>query len=47
MKDLKNGEVIHLGRGIHYLQEDHPETIGKAVAEWIADSASSEKRGVA
>jgi haloalkane dehalogenase len=34
-KTLNNCGVIHLGRGLHYLQEDHPEAIGKAVAEWI------------
>jgi haloalkane dehalogenase len=33
---LKNCEVMHLGAGAHYLQEDHPEAIGRGVAEWIA-----------
>jgi len=33
---LKNCRVVHLGAGAHYLQEDHPEMIGRAVAEWIA-----------
>jgi haloalkane dehalogenase len=34
-KKLSNCQVAHLGAGRHYLQEDHPEAIGKAVAEWI------------
>jgi haloalkane dehalogenase len=34
-KTLNNCRVLHLGPGRHYLQEDHPEVIGKAIAEWI------------
>jgi haloalkane dehalogenase len=33
---LTNCEVVHLGAGHHYLQEDHPGTIGRAIANWIA-----------
>jgi len=33
---LKNCRIVHLGAGAHYLQEDHPEAIGRSVAEWIA-----------
>lgn len=36
-KQLNNCRVVHLGPGRHYLQEDHPEAIGKAIAEWIKD----------
>ena len=32
---LKNLETVNLGQGIHYLQEDHPHAIGKALANWI------------
>lgn len=32
---LRNCRVIHLGPGSHYLQEDHAEQIGRAVAELI------------
>ncbi len=32
---LHNCKLVHLGAGLHYLQEDHPETIGRAVAAWI------------
>jgi haloalkane dehalogenase len=37
-KRLSNCRVVHLGAGLHYLQEDHPEAIGKATAEWIKDA---------
>src|SRR5262245_32259773 len=33
---LKNGRVVNLGPGAHYLQEDHPDAIGRSIAEWIA-----------
>jgi haloalkane dehalogenase len=35
--NLKNLETIDLGQGIHYLQEDHPKAIGKALANWIKE----------
>lgn len=33
---LNDCECVELGSGLHYLQEDHPETIGREVARWIA-----------
>jgi haloalkane dehalogenase len=33
---LENCRLIDLGAGAHYLQEDHPDTIGREVATWIA-----------
>jgi haloalkane dehalogenase len=33
--NLENLETVDLGRGIHYLQEDHPNAIGKALSSWI------------
>lgn len=33
---LQDCEVVALGPGAHYLQEDHPHAIGGAVAAWIA-----------
>ncbi|MDI6835096.1 MAG: haloalkane dehalogenase [Rhizobiaceae bacterium] len=33
---LHDCRLVQLGAGAHYLQEDHPEIIGRAVAEWIA-----------
>ena len=35
--NLKNLQTVDLGQGIHYLQEDHPEAIGKALANWIQE----------
>lgn len=32
---LKRCRLVHLGRGRHYLQEDHGATIGRHVAEFI------------
>ena len=32
---LRNCEDVELSSGLHYLQEDHPETIGLEVARWI------------
>ncbi len=32
--NLEKLEVVHVGAGIHYLQEDNPDGIGKAVADW-------------
>lgn len=37
--NLPNLEVVPLGAGIHYLQEDHPHAIGRALARWISDRA--------
>jgi len=33
---IRRLEVVELGEGIHYLQEDHPDEIGTAIAEWQA-----------
>jgi haloalkane dehalogenase len=33
---LRGCHVVPLGAGRHYLQEDHPDAIGRAVAGWIA-----------
>jgi haloalkane dehalogenase len=33
--NLKNLETVDLGQGMPFLQEDHPEAIGKALASWI------------
>jgi haloalkane dehalogenase len=29
-------EVIDVGAGIHYLQEDQPHAIGRGLADWLA-----------
>jgi haloalkane dehalogenase len=38
---LHDCRLVHLGPGAHYLQEDHPETIGRSIAAWIDDSESA------
>jgi len=38
---LKNCRLVQLGSGAHYLQEDHPDTIGRAIADWITENAVS------
>ena len=32
---LVDCDLVRLGSGLHYLQEDHPERIGRSVADWI------------
>jgi haloalkane dehalogenase len=44
---LKNCRVVHIGSGIHYLPEDHPEAIGSAVRDWLIElgvAAGSEEQ---
>jgi haloalkane dehalogenase len=36
-QSLHDCRIVRLGPGAHYLQEDHPETIGRSVASWIAE----------
>jgi haloalkane dehalogenase len=36
-KGLRNCKLIHVGRGLHYLQEDHPQEIGAAIREWLTE----------
>ncbi|MDN3517149.1 haloalkane dehalogenase [Aquisalimonas lutea] len=37
--NLPNLETVPVGRGIHYLQEDCPEAIGRAIAAWYQGTA--------
>jgi haloalkane dehalogenase len=39
--------VVQLGAGAHYLQEDHPETIGRSVAAWVAEIEGAQRDGKA
>lgn len=34
---LKNCKVVHIGPGIHYLQEDNPTAIGSRIHDWLAE----------
>jgi haloalkane dehalogenase len=44
---LKNCELVRLGSGAHYLQEDHPQAIGRGVAKLIAQAETREGRRAA
>ncbi len=35
-REVSNLEDLYLGKGRHYIQEDHPFAIGEAVADWLA-----------
>ncbi|KAL7933034.1 alpha/beta-hydrolase [Trichoderma chlorosporum] len=35
---LKNTKVVYLGQASHYVQEDHPHTIGRELADWLPSS---------
>jgi haloalkane dehalogenase len=37
---LHDCTVVQLGPGAHYLQEDHPEAIGRALREWIGQASA-------
>jgi haloalkane dehalogenase len=40
-------EVVELGAGAHYLQEDHPDTIGQSVALWIKATEQAQSKSYA
>ncbi len=42
---FQNCRLVRLGAGVHFLQEDHPEAIGRSVAAFIAEVESGGARG--
>ena len=42
-KEFKNLESVYIGKGKHYIQEDHPHEIGKAIQNWIKNSKKTNK----
>jgi haloalkane dehalogenase len=44
---LKDCRFVKLGDGIHFLQEDHPETIGRSVAAFIAEIEGRKSKSAA
>jgi len=36
-ENLKNTTAVNIGIGIHYVQEDNPHQIGRALSQWIAE----------
>jgi haloalkane dehalogenase len=41
---LKHCTVVRLDPGLHYLQEDHPDAIGRSIAGWIAGIEATSAR---
>jgi len=33
-KNFKNTKMVDIGKGLHFVQEDHPHLIGKEIAKW-------------
>jgi haloalkane dehalogenase len=46
-RKLKDCRLVKLGDGIHFLQEDHPETIGRSVAAFVAEVEAGRARSAA
>jgi haloalkane dehalogenase len=42
---LHDCRLVKLGAGLHFLQEDHPETIGRSVAEFIGEVEARSAKG--
>ena len=43
-REVPNLEDVYLGKGLHYIQEDHPAAIGDAIANWLARVARPASR---
>ena len=41
---LKNCSVVHLGPGLHYVQEDHPEAISSNLHKWLTELEVADTR---
>jgi haloalkane dehalogenase len=46
-RKLQDCRLVKLGAGVHFLQEDHPETIGRSVAAFIAEVEARRGRSAA
>ncbi|HEY1864478.1 MAG TPA: haloalkane dehalogenase, partial [Roseiarcus sp.] len=46
-RKLNDCRLVKLGDGIHFLQEDHPETIGRSVAAFVAEVEAGRARSAA
>lgn len=44
---LRDCRVVQLASGAHYLQEDHPDVIGRSIAAWIGEVESARAAGMA
>ncbi len=41
--NLKKLETVDIGPGLHYLQEDNPDLIGKELAGWLRSITREER----
>lgn len=39
--NMKNTKMVHLGEGLHYIQEDYPHEIGEEISEWYFEEIKS------
>jgi haloalkane dehalogenase len=48
MENFPNTTAVDLGQGLHFVQEDHPHTIGREIAAWYhaIDAATPATRAV-
>jgi haloalkane dehalogenase len=46
-RTLHDCRVVQLGSGRHYLQEDHPDVIGRSVAAWVGETEALQTAGIA
>ncbi|KAK4498378.1 hypothetical protein PRZ48_011036 [Zasmidium cellare] len=37
-RNLKNAKTVHLGKGSHFITEDHPKNIGMNIRDWVVDT---------
>ncbi len=35
-ENFKNTEMIDLGEGLHFIQEDYPNEIGQGISDWYS-----------
>lgn len=35
VENIRNLETAYVGQGLHFIQEDNPDAIGRAIADWI------------
>ena len=41
--NISNLKTVHIGEGFHFIQEDNPDAIGKAISEWYQEIVKAEK----
>lgn len=46
-RNVPNCRVVQLPSGAHYLQEDHPDLIGRSVGAWIGEVEAARAAGIA